>query len=41
MAHTLSYSQTLDTARARRVLGWQPRYTPEAAIAHALAGGAA
>jgi nucleoside-diphosphate-sugar epimerase len=39
MAHTLSFSQTLDITRARRVLGWTPRSTPEAAIAHALAGG--
>jgi 2-alkyl-3-oxoalkanoate reductase len=41
MAHTLSFSQTLDITRAQRVLGWQPRHTPEAAIAHALAGGRA
>jgi 2-alkyl-3-oxoalkanoate reductase len=41
MAHTLSFSQTLDISRARRVLDWQPRYSPEAAIAHALAGGRA
>jgi 2-alkyl-3-oxoalkanoate reductase len=41
MAHTLTFSQTLDTERARRVLGWQPRHSPEAAIAYALSGGAA
>lgn len=41
MASTLTYSQTLDTSRARRVLGWRPLHSPEDAIAHALAGGAA
>lgn len=41
MAQTLTFSQTLDTERARRVLGWQPRHSPEAAIAYALSGGAA
>jgi nucleoside-diphosphate-sugar epimerase len=41
MAHTLTFSQTLDSECARRVLGWQPRHSPEAAIAYALSGGAA
>lgn len=41
MANTLSYSQTLDTSRARRILNWRPRYSPESAVAHALSGGAA
>jgi 2-alkyl-3-oxoalkanoate reductase len=40
MAHTLTFSQTLNTERARRVLGWQPRHSPETAIAYALSGGA-
>jgi len=38
MAHTLSFSQTLDTTRARRVLEWRPRHAAEAAITHALSG---
>ena len=37
-AMTLGYSQTFDLARARTVLGWNPTVSPEAAIAHALAG---
>lgn len=41
MAQTLSFSQTLDTARARHMLNWQPRHSPEAAIAYALSGGTA
>ena len=41
MAHTLTFSQTLNIERARRVLGWQPRHSPEAAIVYALSGGAA
>jgi nucleoside-diphosphate-sugar epimerase len=38
MAKTLSYSQTLDISRARELLGWEPRYSPEIAIAYALRG---
>jgi len=40
MAHTLTFSQTLNTERARRAPGWQPRHSPETAIAYALSGGA-
>ena len=38
MAKTLSYSQTLDISRARELLGWQPQYSPEMTIAHAIKG---
>lgn len=41
MANTLTFSQTLDTSRARCVLGWRPRHSAEAAVAHALSGGMA
>ena len=34
---TLAYSQTFDLTRARTLLDWRPRYSPEQAIADALA----
>jgi nucleoside-diphosphate-sugar epimerase len=34
----LAFSQTFDLTAARAVLGWEPRHSPEAAIAFALAG---
>lgn len=38
---TLAWSQSFDLRAAREVLGWQPRITPEAAIAFALGKDAA
>jgi 2-alkyl-3-oxoalkanoate reductase len=36
---TLAFSQTFDLTKARDMLGWRPRFTPEEAIAHAIQGG--
>lgn len=40
-ANTLSFSQTLDTSKARRLLDWEPQYNVAAMIDHALQGRAA
>lgn len=40
-AIVVSWSQTFDLARARRWLGWAPRFSPDETLAHALGRGGA